>query len=348
MLKAISSRCQGLLIMKMNKRTAVVTPILIIIMLIITACGANTTAPSTNLRAIRIGGNPWIGNAAIYIAVEKGLFAKAGVKVEYVKFDSPSASNNAFATKQIDAALMTLPDAVAQVAAKVPLQVVWLVDSSMGADFVIGTSAIKSPADLKGKRIGMAYGSFGHFFIMSGLAKYGLTRDDITVVNVNVDGIAQALKDGKIDAGHTYDPFAAQAIKDGAHVIFTSADTPGAIDDIMAFQQSIIDKRPDDVKTILRVMQEAMAYWAAHPEEGNKIVATNFGVAVEEIPQILKTVHILTLAEVQAAFDQNNTPSLYKSVATIGEFFTSEKITQQAPDPKAALNSTFAMSLSTK
>jgi NitT/TauT family transport system substrate-binding protein len=333
--------------MKINLRTTLATTIVLFTAIILSACSSVAPAPSADLPAIRIGGNQWIGNGPLYIALAKGFFAKEGVKVEFVNFDSTSASDNAFATKQLDAVLTSLPDVVAQAAAKVPVQVVWVTDSSQGADFVVGTSAIKSPADLKGKRIGMAYGSFGHFFVLSGLAKYGISRDDVTIVNVTVDGIPQALADGKIDAGHVWDPYAAEAIKNGAHVVFTSADTPGAIDDIMAFQTSVTQKRPDDVKAILRALQAGSAYWAANPDEGNQIVAKEIGASPSDIPGILQTVHLPSVSEVQAALDPNSPSSLYKSVSIIGDFFTKEKVIQQAPEPQTLLNSTFVASLST-
>src|SRR5207248_11312063 len=106
---------------------------------------------------------------------------------------------------------------------------VWLLDESKGGDVLVGNSSIQSPADLKGKRIALSYGTFGHVFVLTGLAKYGLSRADVTIVNLAGESVPDALAAGKIDAGHTWDPFLGQALKNGAYAIFTSSDTLGII-----------------------------------------------------------------------------------------------------------------------
>lgn len=334
--------------MKFNKTSLQILSIGLMAILILSACSSAAPAPKGDLPAIRIGTNQWIGWGALYIAQEKGFFAKEGVKVELVPFESNNAGNAAFASKQLDATTTILSDSVAQAAAKIQVQVVWIFDESQGGDVLVGNSAIHSPSELKGKRIGLSYGTFGHIFVLAGLAKYGITRDDITIVNVSGEDVPQALAEGKIDAGHTWDPYLANALKNGSHSIFTSADTPGIINDVLEFQTYTLQNRPDDVKAIFRAMQDASDYWAANPNEANEIVAKVLNVAPGDIPSIRQTVHIFSLAEVQTALDPTASKSLYKTVQTIGDFFVKEKLINHAPDAQTLLNGTFAQTLSQK
>jgi NitT/TauT family transport system substrate-binding protein len=334
--------------MNFNRTSIQTICIGLIVALILSACGSSAPVAQRELSPIRIGTNQWVGWGALYIAQAKGFFAKEGVKVELVPFDSNNAGNAAFATKQLDATTTILSDSVAQAAAKIQVQVVWIFDESQGGDVLVGNSAIHSPSELKGKRIGLSYGTFGHIFVLAGLAKYGINRDDITIVNISGEDVPQALAEGKIDAGHTWDPYLNDALKNGSHAIFTSADTPGIINDVLEFQTNTLQNRPDDVKAIFRAMQDASAYWAANPFEANEIVAKAVNAAPSDIPALRQTVHIFSLAEVQTALDPTASKSLYKTVQTISNFFVNEKVINHAPDAQTLLNATFAQTLSEK
>src|SRR5712692_8670630 len=187
-----------------NKPTTLAISIVILTLLILSACSSAAPATTTNLPALRIGVTQWIGFAPLYIARDKGFFAKEGVKVDVVTFDTYDTQNAAFASKNIDGGVTVLSDTIAQAAANIPLQDVWMLDESSGDDVLVGNTSIQSPADLKGKRIALSYGTFGHVFVLTGLAKYGLSRSDVTIVNLAGESVPDALAAGKIDAGHTW------------------------------------------------------------------------------------------------------------------------------------------------
>ncbi len=69
-------------------------------------------------------------------------------------------------------------------------------------------SAITSPADLKGKRVGYVRASTSHYFLLKLLERTGLGLSDITAVNLSpADGRAAFLR-GDIDAWSIFYPFA--------------------------------------------------------------------------------------------------------------------------------------------
>ena len=61
-------------------------------------------------------------------------------------------------------------------------------------------------ADLKGKRIGNAKGTSGHSTLLQGLAGAGLSESDVTLVQMNVRDMTEALTTGKIDAFAAWEP----------------------------------------------------------------------------------------------------------------------------------------------
>lgn len=90
---------------------------------------------------------------------------------------------------------------------------------------LIDSGAVKSIADLKGKKIGCAggIGSTGAYLLNLALRTAGLSLNDVTVVNLGNPDIPTAIANGSLDGGISSAPFSSNAIKDG---IAVSVATP--------------------------------------------------------------------------------------------------------------------------
>jgi len=89
---------------------------------------------------------------------------------------------------------------------------------------------IKTPADLKGRKIGVsAPGSATHLFAMQLLVKAGLKPTDAAAIGVGTAATAQsAFERGDIDALSLFDPIINELERKGAIVLLADArDTPG-------------------------------------------------------------------------------------------------------------------------
>jgi NitT/TauT family transport system substrate-binding protein len=320
--------------------------------LVASACAAPVPAmpatPAQALPPLKIGVGSWVGFGPAYIAEAKGFFKQEGVDVEIVKFDTYDQATSDFASKKTDGSLMVLSDAVNQSAAGIPLQVVWALDSSNGADVVVGSSAISRPTDLAGKRIGLSYGTFGHIFVLTALSKYGLEPGDVDIVNLPAEAIPGALADDQIDAGHTWDPFLSQAVADGAHPLFDSSEIPGLIADLLVFQEKVIEQRPDDIAAIVRAIALGRKFWQENPEEGNAIVAAAMGETPENIPAYLVGLKVYTLDDNMAAFNRetSGSESLYESLQLSVDLASQIGIIDTKPDIESLVNPTFVQQAS--
>lgn len=74
-------------------------------------------------------------------------------------------------------------------------------------------SPIRTVADLKGKRIGVARGSSAHAFLYNALKAGGLTLKDVTVVPLLPPDARPAFENGSIDAWSIWDPFYTTALQ---------------------------------------------------------------------------------------------------------------------------------------
>ena len=145
----------------------------------------------------------WFTNpdhAPLYVAQELGYFTDAGLDVELIAPADPNDPPKLVAAGQADIAISYQPQLHVQVAEGLPLvRVGTLVATPLNSLVVMADGPIKSIADLKGRTVGFSVGGFEDALLRVMLARYGLTLDDITLVNVNFS-LSPALITGRVDA----------------------------------------------------------------------------------------------------------------------------------------------------
>jgi hypothetical protein len=113
--------------------------------------------------------------APFYIAQEKGLFDKQGIKVELVKIEDFGARRAALSSGKLEGSVETTDSFAIGLAEKLPAIEVLKVDESFGGDGLVVKNEINSIKDLKGKTVAYAKGTPSHFFLLYLLKKEGLT-----------------------------------------------------------------------------------------------------------------------------------------------------------------------------
>jgi len=140
---------------------------------------------------------------------------------------------------------------------------------------VLADGPIKTPQDLKGKRIGTQYPSFsGVWFALDWLSKRGVTKDDVSVVPVPEAQLEQVLKAGGVDAIIAYSPLDIQLErKGGFRQLFSVADIAGRFitrGGTMA-SEKFIAGHPDLVRGYVASIAEAADVANANPAEPIRI-----------------------------------------------------------------------------
>jgi NitT/TauT family transport system substrate-binding protein len=254
--------------------------ILALIAILLSACvGAQPVA--TVKQPLRVAWSLWPGYYPMAIAVEKGFFTKHGVQVEPVFYEVTSNQNPDLAAGMLDGAGIVLGDVLLDSLSSTN-KVVLVLDSSTGGDSIVASADIKSPQDLRGKRIGVKLSTFGELLVRDMLEKNDISLNDVTLVDISPEALPAALP-RLVDAGHTFDPFTTRATSSGNNIIYSSADAPGLIVDVMAFNRKVIKERPEDVKAFVAAWLEAIQYWKDNPADGNAIIAKATGQKAEAI-----------------------------------------------------------------
>lgn len=314
-------------------------PCLLSLLLMLVLIPACSREPETaRSEPLRVGWFLWPGWYPIVIAHEQGFFAKHGVDVAPVLYESYTNIFSDFAAGTLDAAHGGLYELLKS---NVPnMKVVLATDYSDGAEGLVVTPDITSPTDLKGKRIGIQGALSGsEFIIMTLLRRHGLARNDLTLVDVGPEIVLETMPD-RIQGGYTWEPFLSEALKKGYKVLFTTADTPGMIPDVIAFQGNVVQQRAKDVQAFVNAWFEAQAYWLANRDEGDAVIAKALGFKPEDIS--LEGCRVLTREDNLQAFARSED---FSSLFTVGasqiEFFISVGDASLAPDLEQILEPRF-------
>ncbi len=136
----------------------------------------------------------------LIIAQEKGYFADAGLDVEIIAPADPSAPPKLVAAGQADLAVSYQPQLHLQVSEGLPLaRVGTLVATPLSCLLVLKDGPIKTPADLKGKKIGYSVAGVEEALLGTVLNTHGVKLDDVELINVNFS-LSPALMSGQVDA----------------------------------------------------------------------------------------------------------------------------------------------------
>jgi NitT/TauT family transport system substrate-binding protein len=207
---------------------------------------------------ITVGYSDWPGWVAWQVAIHKGWFKEAGLDVKFQWFDY-SASMEAFAAGKIDANCMTNGDTMVTGAGGGKGIMIMLTDYSNGNDMIVGKPGIKSLTDLEGKKVGLEIGLVEHLLLLNGLQKAGMTESDVTLVNSKTNETPQVLASGQVDAIGAWQPVSGQAMP-GSRPVYTSADAPGLIYDVVAVNPASLSARHDDWMKLLKVWDRVVHY----------------------------------------------------------------------------------------
>ncbi|ADQ84152.1 NMT1/THI5 like domain protein [Methylovorus sp. MP688] len=293
---------------------------------------------------LKIGYSDWPGWVAWQVAIEKGWFKEAGVDVKFDWFDY-SASMNAFSAGKIDAVTVTNGDALVTAAGGAKNVMIIVTDYSNGNDMIVGKPGIKSLKDLKGKKIGLELGLVEHLLLLNGLQKAGLKESDVTLVNTPTNETPQALASGDLAAIGAWQPNSGEAMKrvPGAKPIYTSADEPGLIYDVLTVSPASLSSRRADWEKVVKVWAKVVDYINDPKTQPDavKIMAARVGIKPEAYLPLLKGTRLLTLDEGKAIMVKaDGFKSLYGSSKIVDDFNVKNAIYKKPQDLNKAIDPT--------
>ncbi|MBN9061484.1 MAG: aliphatic sulfonate ABC transporter substrate-binding protein [Rhizobiales bacterium] len=162
-----------------------------------------------------------------------------------------------------------------------PIKSVYVYSKPEWTALVTKSDAIKTIADLKGKRVAVTRGTDPHIFLVRALQDAKLTEKDVKLVLLQHPDGKLALERGDVDAWAGLDPIMAAAEAEfGAKLFFRRANwnTWG----VLNVSEEFAKKYPDLVTRVLKVYEDARKQSVAEPAalKASLIAATKLPDAV--------------------------------------------------------------------
>jgi NitT/TauT family transport system substrate-binding protein len=201
----------------------IVTLCLAVLALAVAGGNAAAQAPEKTKLTIGVGGKTLFYYLPLTIAEQKGYFKDEGLDVEIPDFAGGAKALQAMIGGSADLVSGAYEHTITQQAKGQNIEALVLQGKNAGIVLAMPkakAAAYKSPADLKGMKIGVtAPGSSTNMFVNILLAKAKLKPDDVAIVGVGSGaGAVAIMKRGEIDALSNLDPVIAQLESDGTVV----------------------------------------------------------------------------------------------------------------------------------
>ncbi|HLB47619.1 MAG TPA: ABC transporter substrate-binding protein [Anaerolineales bacterium] len=246
---------------------------LILMLTVLTACGGTPTpAPLTHVK-LAMGYIPDIQFAPFYTAAEKGYFKEQGIEIEFVTmFENDSVP--LVGTNEMQFALVSAEQILQARAQGLPVKYVmkWW-DKYPVAIVSKAELGIKSPADLKGRTVGLP-GLYGASYIgwQALLNAEGLPQDTAQLESIGFTQ-AEAVAAGQVDAAVVYannEPVKLADAGTQVNVIYVADYVQLASNGLATNEQTIKD-HPELVRGLVAAALRGMADTIANLDEAVEI-----------------------------------------------------------------------------
>jgi ABC-type nitrate/sulfonate/bicarbonate transport system substrate-binding protein len=283
------------------------------------------------LRKINIGvavAPPNVVHTAPYVAKALGYFARRCIDANIIQFDGGAAGTSVTAVGQ-GSAISNLPDSA--IAQGLRARQVWGLAPRPPQAYVV-SAEIKTPADLKGKRLSAAGGIGGFNWLVgrAALRAGGLTVDDAQFISQGTAGRLPGFVAGQIDgvALHPEDLFIVQQKKPGAHVLAMVSDLwPKYSFNAYGAAESMIAKDHDLLRDTIAAMIEANRTIYTDKDKAIPAIVEATQKPREAVEFAVATITKGCMLSVNSGFVRERTEWTHQNNIDIGDIPAEKKLT---------------------
>lgn len=233
--------------------------------------------------AFKIGAAGATDHAPAFVGVERGIFAKHGLDVKIVMYESGVDMLNGLLNGAQDVNIMGSVPFLAGTSRGQPLVLIGhLHGDALSSSYSMNVSIVATPAagvkegdfkGLKGKKIGLPRGTGAEGYVLNLLTQNGMKATDVTLVNLSPANEVTALRQGDVDAISAYEPWASAAttqVPKAFRVVSGGCDAcydPGTI----LTTRDIIGARADALKRFMVAFAEAEQVVRQNPDAAAEV-----------------------------------------------------------------------------
>lgn len=249
------------------RKTATLFTLLVIMVMLMTGCrpgGENRAIP------LQVGMGPWIGYETFHLARLKGDLDSHPVKL--IEMANATDVTRAMQSGQLEAAALTLDEALVLRQYVPDLQVVMVINGSVGGDYLLARPEFTNTRQLKGKRIGVERSAVGMILLKGALEEAGMTFADVSLVNLLPEQWLTAYTQGEVDAVVAYTPFHEEIIARGARRLFDSRSIPDRILDVLVVTKKARDTYPQTLAHLINAHFSSVEMIMKNPGDASQLL----------------------------------------------------------------------------
>jgi NitT/TauT family transport system substrate-binding protein len=301
----------------------------------VTMCTAILASCTKAEPPLRVGANVWPGYETLYLARSLGYYDNTPIRL--VDYPSGTEEVRAYRNGEIEAAGISIDQALVLAATNPDVKIVVVMDFSDGGDVILGKPEIQNMQGLKNKPVGVESTALGAFIITRALEQKGMSPQDIKIVSLGVSEHERAFKSGKVDAVVTFGSARTNLLKSGAKLLFDSSQIPGEIVDVLIVRDEVIQKQPKALQALVDGRFRALDYLTKNPQDAAIKIAPRTGITPEQFLESLKGLRSPDLQENQKLLGKTD-PSLLNGVKRLSQVMLENKLLPKAVDPAPLLD----------
>ncbi len=244
---------------------------------------------------LKVGVNQWPGYEPLVLARDLGYLPQKQVKL--VELPSNTESIALLRTGRLDAAALTLDEALNVISLGTELTIVLVFDFSNGADVLLANPALKNLVDIRHHRVGVETTGVGALLFHAALNQAKLEDDDVEVVYLPVDEQEEAYMRGQVDAVVTFEPIKSRLEQHGAHVLFDSSEASDLIVDVLAVRRDQVEKQSENIFQLVQAYAKARSYMTQYSEKSMQMMASRLQMTPHHLQQTYQDLILPSLVE---------------------------------------------------
>jgi NitT/TauT family transport system substrate-binding protein len=268
------------------KKTAGLLTAMVLTATCLSSCSPNDY--NGPVETIRIAVLPGQTAAQVYVAQDRGFFARNGIEIVTIDYDTGILAAEGMARGEADTAICAEIALVQKAFDKKPVSAIAVADKIESFYLVANRSkGIENITGLKGKRIGVSLPTIGAFYLDRFLTLNGISSGSVTLVDVVFPQSAGALESGAVDAVVVIEPYVSDSKKAlGSNAISWDVQSGQPLFGMFIASNAWIKEHPDLVKRFLKAIEEANGFIAEQPGEAKKYLKTRFDYSDEYLESV--------------------------------------------------------------
>jgi NitT/TauT family transport system substrate-binding protein len=317
---------------KFRQTVSLATVVVLIGLSVLASCSKAPPPP------LRVAANLWPGYETLYLAQSLGYYENTSIKL--VDFPSGTEEVRAFRNGSVDAAGISLDQALVLATIQPDVRIVTIMDFSEGGDVILSKPEIPNLKALKGKRVGVEASALGAYIITRALEQVNLSTRDIQTVSLGLSEHERAFKNGTVDAVVTFGPARTKLLAAGAKQLFDSSQIPGEIVDVLLVREKVMQEQPEAVQTLVNGRFRALDYLEKNPQDSAKRLAPRTGVTPQQFLDSLQGLRSPDLQENQKLLGKTDR-SLLRATQRLVDVMLENKLLPKVVEPAPILDDRF-------